>query len=82
MPAVVDTTAAGCEASTRARSMLSLAFRTPNRPRRRTGSWRLAPPAPWSGIREANDSRPQAHQLPFPFLDPALASDPVLRCHA
>jgi para-nitrobenzyl esterase len=42
--------------------------------------WRFMPPrpvAPWAGVREADSFAAQAHQLPFPFLDPALAEDPA-----
>jgi para-nitrobenzyl esterase len=35
------------------------------------------PAAPWAGVREARSYSVQAHQLPFPFLDPALAADPA-----
>ena len=35
------------------------------------------PAAPWTGVREADSFAAQAHQLPFPFLDPALAKDPA-----
>lgn len=35
------------------------------------------PATPWAGVREAGLFAPQALQLPFPFLDPALASDPA-----
>ena len=30
------------------------------------------PVAPWAGVREADGFMAQAHQLPLPFLDPAL----------
>ena len=35
------------------------------------------PAAPWAGVREADRFAAQAHQLPFPFLDAALAEDPA-----
>ena len=35
------------------------------------------PAAPWAGVREARSCSAQAHQLPFPFLDPALAEVPA-----
>jgi len=35
------------------------------------------PAAPWAGIRDADAFAPQAPQLLFPFLDPALADTPA-----
>ena len=35
------------------------------------------PAAPWAGVRAADGFMAQAHQLPLPFLDPALAGDPA-----
>ncbi len=34
------------------------------------------PMAPWSGVRKSDRFGPQARQMLFPFLDPALAADP------
>ena len=34
------------------------------------------PPTQWAGVRDVDTFAAQAHQLPFPFLDTALAGDP------
>jgi para-nitrobenzyl esterase len=75
MASIIETTGGRLRGITYglAEAFLGIPYAMPPIPPRRFMDPR--PAAPWTGVREADTFAPQAHQLPFPFLDPALAED-------
>ncbi len=77
MTAIIDTTGGRLRGITAGSviAFLGIPYAAPPVPPYRFMAPRPLPP--WSGVREADSFAAQAHQLPFPFLDPALAGDPA-----
>ncbi len=77
MPATIETTCGRLRGVTDGpvQAFLGIPYAMPPIPPHRF----MAPRAPvkWAGVREADRFAPQAPQLLFPFLDPALADDPA-----
>ena len=56
-------------------AFIGIPYASPPVPPLRFGAPR--PKTPWAGLRTADRYGPQARQIMFPFMDPALAADPM-----